>query len=102
MAAKFQVVGYLVPSHTERSFKVILKGELIGQIRTDCLAKALRSKPMLVVEISVFRDQPEQKSLDMREVTAMIKCDCGQDAVVWEGSRRECLGCYLKRMRGQK
>jgi hypothetical protein len=69
-ANRFKVVGYLVPSNTGKSFKVIVNGHFIGLVSRDALLNSLRARPMLEVEISRYIDFPqpkptEQKSLDM-------------------------------------
>ena len=30
------------------------------------------------------------------------KCDCGQDANVWENGKTFCVECYLKKMRAKQ
>jgi hypothetical protein len=58
---RFMVVGYLSPSNTGKSFKVIYECRCIGLISRDALLKSLRSRPMLQVNISRFCAFPESK-----------------------------------------
>jgi len=57
----FEVVGYLIPSNTGRSCKVVIDGRFYGLISIGTLLHALRSRPILKVEISRFIDGPLQQ-----------------------------------------
>ena len=45
--------------------------------------------------IDLFQGQREDRG-DPNQ----MKCACGEFANVWEGNKKECTGCYLKRRRG--
>jgi len=59
--SRFEVVGYLIPSNTGRSYKVVIDGRFYGLIPIGALLHALRCKPVLQVEISRFIDSPFEK-----------------------------------------
>jgi hypothetical protein len=66
MTNRFRVVGYLVPSHTGKTFKVVVENQFIGIVSKEALLNSLRARPMLPVEISRFIVHPkpsEQQTL---------------------------------------
>jgi hypothetical protein len=55
------VVGYLVPSNTGKSYRVVVDSRTVGLVAKEALLRSLQAMPMLVVEISKFVDQPSEK-----------------------------------------
>jgi len=49
--------------------------------------------------LEFFADYFKNKEKTL-ETPNQMKCACGEFANVWEGNKKECTGCYLKRMRG--
>lgn len=59
----FHTVGYLIPSHSGKSFKVLVevrgKRVLVGLVSVECLRKGMGSKPMAIIPISKFVIRPD-------------------------------------------
>jgi hypothetical protein len=71
----FQVVGYLVPSNTSKSFKVIYGGRFVGLVSRDALLRSLRCRPMLEVAISRFIDFPQSKPTEQKTLNGIRIAD---------------------------
>lgn len=76
MSNRFRVVGYLIPSGTGKSYKVIIDEKFVGLIPKEALVRSLQARPMLVVEISKFVDQPfEDKPTEQRTLNNIAVAD---------------------------
>jgi hypothetical protein len=54
------VVGYLVPSNAGKSYRVVIDSRTVGLVAKEALLRSLQARPMLIVEISKFVDQPSE------------------------------------------
>jgi hypothetical protein len=65
---RFKVVGYLQPSNTGKSFKVVVDGRVIGLVLHAALSKSLCARPLLKVEICKFIDYSMSKPTKQTEL----------------------------------
>ena len=61
MSAKYFVtIGYLIPSNTGRTYKVIVNGCFCGLVKTTDLIN-VKTRPMQKIPISIFVGDSKQK-----------------------------------------
>jgi len=70
---RFQVVGYLVPSGTGKSYKVIYEGRFLGLVSREALLRSLRARPMFEVEISRYVDFPMVKPTEQKQLNFSLE-----------------------------
>jgi hypothetical protein len=61
MDNRFKVVGYLIPSNAQRSFKVIIEGKFYGLVAKEAMLRGLRTTPFSNIEVSRFINSPSSK-----------------------------------------